>query len=186
MNDFSDLENELKRLRPRPISPDFLSRIEEAMSQPGESGVPARTEAWHRNIIPLPPPRMAWLLGGTLAAAAAILLMVQINLGPQNPKEARRSASAPQRRTSDWSSIAAQSPNTVARADNRFLPTGATQVVYDKQDEGLLFPTETEQPVRRLRFRTHETLRWQNPATGASLRVSYPSEQVELIPVSGQ
>ena len=30
---------------------------------------------------------------------------------------------------------------------------------------------------------TRETLQWKNPATGASLQVSYPSEHVELIPV---
>jgi hypothetical protein len=29
-------------------------------------------------------------------------------------------------------------------------------------------------------------LQWNNPQTGASLRVSYPSEEVTLIPVSGQ
>jgi hypothetical protein len=40
--------------------------------------------------------------------------------------------------------------------------------------------------MRRVRYQTHETLQWRNAATGASLRVSYPSEQVELIPVPGQ
>jgi hypothetical protein len=59
-------------------------------------------------------------------------------------------------------------------------------VVYHKRDEGLLFASNNEQPVRRLRSMTRETLEWTNPATGASLKVSYPSEQVELIPVSGQ
>jgi hypothetical protein len=37
-----------------------------------------------------------------------------------------------------------------------------------------------------MRYHTRETLRWQNPQTGASLRVSYPSEEVVLLPVSGQ
>jgi hypothetical protein len=37
-----------------------------------------------------------------------------------------------------------------------------------------------------VRSRTRETLRWRNPNTGASLRVSYPAEEVSLIPVSGQ
>ena len=66
-----------------------------------------------------------------------------------------------------------------------FLPTGSTQVVYHRRDEGLLFAAN-EQPVRRFRSVTRETLQWRNPATGASLQVSYPSEQVELIPISAQ
>jgi hypothetical protein len=40
--------------------------------------------------------------------------------------------------------------------------------------------------MRRLRYQTHETLQWRNAATGASLRVSYPIEEVVLIPISGQ
>jgi hypothetical protein len=38
----------------------------------------------------------------------------------------------------------------------------------------------SDQPVRRERYQTHETLQWRNAAPGASLRVSYSSEQIEL------
>jgi len=69
---------------------------------------------------------------------------------------------------------------------NRFIPTGATQVVYNTRDEGLQFAQGSDQPLRRLRYQTHQTCQWRNPTTGASLRVSYPSEEVVLIPVSGQ
>jgi hypothetical protein len=54
------------------------------------------------------------------------------------------------------------------------------------RDEGLHFPAGSDQPMRRLRSQKRETFQWRNPATCASLRVSYPSEEVELIPVSGQ
>jgi hypothetical protein len=40
--------------------------------------------------------------------------------------------------------------------------------------------------MRRIRYQKRETLQWRNPNTGASLRVSYPSEEVVLTPVSGQ
>jgi hypothetical protein len=66
------------------------------------------------------------------------------------------------------------------------VPDGLTRVVYNTRDEGLLFPTEAKQPVRRVRSRTRETLKWRDPGTGASLRVTYPTEEVDLIPVSGQ
>jgi hypothetical protein len=69
---------------------------------------------------------------------------------------------------------------------NTFIPAGSTQIVFHKRDEGLLFASNDEQPMRRLRSITQETLHWKNPATGASLQVSYPSEQVELVPISAQ
>jgi hypothetical protein len=54
------------------------------------------------------------------------------------------------------------------------------------RDEGLHYSEGSDEPMRRVRSRLRETSQWRNPATGASLLVSYPSEQVELIPVSGQ
>jgi hypothetical protein len=50
----------------------------------------------------------------------------------------------------------------------------------------LHFAEGSERPVRRVRYNTRQTWRWRNPETGASLRVSYPSEEIVLIPVSGQ
>jgi hypothetical protein len=59
-------------------------------------------------------------------------------------------------------------------------------VVYNTQDEGLIFPSGSSEPVRRVRSRSRETWQWRNPDTGASLSVSYPSEEVQLIRVAGQ
>jgi hypothetical protein len=69
---------------------------------------------------------------------------------------------------------------------DKFVPAGATRLVYNTRDEGLQFADNSGQPLRRMRYQTHETWQWRNPTTGASLRVSYPSEEVVLIPVSGQ
>ena len=72
-----------------------------------------------------------------------------------------------------------------ATADS-LIPAGLTQVVYSTRDEGLVFANGTDRPVRRVRSRKLETMHWHNPDTGASLRVSYPREEVEFVPVSGQ
>jgi hypothetical protein len=66
------------------------------------------------------------------------------------------------------------------------VPAGITQLVYNTRDEGLHFEEGADQPVRRVRSHKQQTLQWNNPQTGASLSVSYPSEEVTLIPVSGQ
>ncbi len=118
---------------------------------------------------------MNWLgLGLGLAAAAALLLLARVNVDQ-----------APGKRQT----VVAMTPVPFAQpvpVNDVFVPAGLTQVVYDTRDEGLHFPESGDQPVRRVRSRKRETLKWNNPQTGTSLRVSYPSEEVTLIPVDGQ
>jgi hypothetical protein len=170
MNDFSELEAELKKLRPRPASPDLAGRIEVGLAQ----------EAAGRGIATagvLPKPRQFrpnWFaLGLGLAAAAAFLVLARVNVD----------------RPSKSTGLALLTPAPIApaaRVDDAFVPSALTQVVYDQKDEGLHFAEGADEPMRRLRSRKRETVQWKNPKTGASLRVSYPTEEVTLIPVSGQ
>jgi hypothetical protein len=174
MNDFSDLEAKLKALRPTPLRDSFVARVEQAMVDPA----PAAIEAPAKDKIVRPYQfRRQWILGLSLAAAAAVLLLIRVNF--RVPEKAQQVATASPPATS----IPIESPRSTAA--NTFIPTGSTEVVYHKRDEGLLFAQNSEQPMRRVRSVTQETLQWKNPATGASLQVSYPSEHVELIPVSG-
>ena len=74
-----------------------------------------------------------------------------------------------------------------ARVDNGLKPEELTRVVYHRRDVGLVFsPNQSEPPLRRVRYETRETMQWRNPQTGASLRVSYPAEQVVFTPVAFQ
>jgi hypothetical protein len=171
MSDFSDLENKLTALRPAPPTSGFLSRMEKAMTE--TKSEPAADD----KIVRPDRFRINWALGIGLAAAAALLLLMRVNF--RLPHDEQRLAAV-----SPAPSVQSVVPRSAGR--DAFIPSGATQVVYHTRDEGLLFPGTAEQPVRRVRSRTRETWQWHNPATGASLRVSYPSEQVELIPVSGQ
>ena len=78
-------------------------------------------------------------------------------------------------------------PAPSARAAGGFQPSALTQVVYRQRDEGLVFsPNQSERVLRRVRYETRETMQWRNPQTGASLRVSYPAEQIVLTPVPFQ
>jgi hypothetical protein len=169
MNDFSELENELKKLRPLSPSAKLFSRIEQELAKTSDGNELAE------KIVRPDRFKINWLsLGVGLAAAAVLLIVARIDL-KQPAKNLPAIASV------------TPAPNiSGAVPASQFIPAGATQVVYHTRDEGLVFQGDSAQPVRRLRSMTRETQQWRNPATGASLRVSYPSEQVELIPVSGQ
>jgi hypothetical protein len=175
MNDFSDLEAKLKALRPAPLRDSFVRRMEQAMAAPVD---PAAPPALAHNIVRPYQFRRQWIVGLSLAAAAAVLLLLPVNF--RTRETTKRAASASPQSTS----VPTESPRSAV--PNTFVPAGATEVVYHKRDEGLLFAKNSEQPLRRLRSITQETWQWKNPATGASLEVSYPSEQVELIPISAQ
>jgi hypothetical protein len=178
MNDFSEIEDKLRKLRPVQPSTDLMTRIERALAEArhGESlhgekrststaGVLAHERRFHFN----------WLsLGLGLAAATALVLFARFQL------------ERPVKKTSALASITPVPQFSSTNSSAQFVPAGLTQVVYHTRDEGLHFPNNSEQPMRRVRSHTRETLQWRNPTTGASLRISYPSEEVSLVPVTGQ
>ncbi len=167
MNDFTELEKELKRLRPLSPSAGLAAGVEQALNapaaaSPNEETVVVRPARFEINWLPV---------GLGLAAAAAFLFLARVETpetsSPQAPMLTQRSV--PQE-----------------AATSGFQPTGMTEVVYHQRDEGLRYPQGADQPVRRTRLQKQETVQWHNAETGASLRVSYPAEEVRLIPVSGQ
>lgn len=170
MNNFSELEADLKKLRPRPASPALAARIEIGLAEvvgrgTATAGVLPKRRSFRPNWI---------ALGLGLAAAAIFVLLARVNVDRPSSKAAGLALITP----------APISPTS--RVDDSFVPSALTQVVYDRKDEGLHFAGGAEQPVRRVRTHKRETMQWKNPQTGASLRVSYPTEEVTLIPVSGQ
>jgi len=172
MNDLSQIENELRKLRPARPSPILFERVEEAMTD-------GRTGASH--AVKPERTRYNWLsLGFGLAAAAVLVLFAAVKMERQESgKEIAQTSREPE--TAPLLNRAQKSTST-----DRFVPAGATRLVYNTRDEGLQFAGNSGQPLRRMRYQTHETWQWRNPTTGASLRVSYPSEEVVLIPVLGE
>jgi hypothetical protein len=174
MNDFSELENELRKLRPAPPSPVLLQRVREALENYRATASPAGQ--------PERLPYNWWSLGFGLATAAILVVFAVISFQSTHERPegiAASSAPQPETRTVPRGIEESTSPR-------RFVSAGGAHVVYNARDEGLQFANGSERPVRRVRYQTQQTWRWRNPETGASLRVSYPSEEIVLIPVSGQ
>lgn len=178
MNDFSELENELRKLRPAQPSPVLFERVEEALKESGASVSRASSKRWrfakasHSN----------WLsLGFGLAAAAVLVLFAVVTMERREERQQTVAQGSPAPETGSLPLVTERSTSR-----SRFVPAGGTNLVYNARDEGLHFADGSERPVRRVRYNTQQTWRWRNPETGASLRVSYPSEEVVLIPVSGQ
>jgi hypothetical protein len=186
MNDFSELEQDLKALRPAQPSPVLFERIEEAMAEnsraPVSDATPIANWFWRFTETPY-----RFGIGLAAAAAAVVLLIARISTDQtQNENTEIAQVSPPAQPRPVRPSFSGRSGIDGSMSSNKFVSSGATQVVYNTRDEGLHFADGSQQPLRRLRYQTQQTWQWRNPSTGASLRVSYPSEEVVLIPVSGQ
>ena len=177
MNDFSELEKELRKLRPAQPSPVLFERVGEALED-SRAGAMGRTSRWWRFKGAT---HNWWSLGFGVAAAAIVVLFAVISLEREHKPDTTVAQNSPAPEVRPEARGRDQLPVT-----RRFVPAGGTNVVYHARDEGLHFADGSERPVRRVRYQTHQTWRWRNPETGASLRVSYPSEEIVLIPVSGQ
>ena len=170
MNDFSDLEAELQQLRPAAPSPELMTRVAQSLAEPSSFTPTA-------GILPRRKVPLSWFAFGGLgfAAATAFFMLARVEVSDQTRQQKR--------------ALAAISPAPAmsqAQAVSGLVPDGLTRVVYNTRDEGLVYPEDAITPVRRVRSRSRETLQWRDPGTGASLRVSYPTEEVEFIPISGQ
>jgi hypothetical protein len=179
MNDFSELEKELKKLRPAQPSPVLFERVGEALkdSRAGIKERPSPARRWGGLETAHP----WWSLGFGLAAAAVLILFAAVAMERRYEHQQTVAQSSPASETRS-----APLGMERSRSPSKFVPAGGTNLVYNARDEGLHFADGSERPVRRVRYNTRQTWRWRNPETGASLRVSYPSEEVVLIPVSGQ
>jgi len=174
MNDFSELENELRKLRPAQPSPVLFERVGEALeSSRTSAAADARSSWWHFKEGT----HNWWSLGFGLAAAAVLTLFAVVMM--ERRQEHHQTIAQADIRPAPLGAEGSTSRS-------KFVPAGGTNLVYNARDEGLHFADGSERPVRRVRYHTQQTWRWRNPETGASLRVSYPSEEIVLIPVSGQ
>lgn len=158
MNDFSELEGELRQLRPAAPSSDLHARVERALQE--VSSVPTAA------ILPRRRTHRGWfVIGFGLAAASAFFLMARMNVDHASQSKTPRVASA-------------------APVASSLRPDGMTRVIYQSSDDGLVYPENLNEPARRLVSRSRETFQWRDASNGASLRVSYPTEEIELVPVS--
>lgn len=159
----SELEEQLRLLRPRAASPQLEERLATALA-PHES-VPAAAVLRRGRAERAPLVRwlqgLGWALAGAAAAVAAIALM--------NARDVAKSSAG----------IAAAAPS------EGFEPTESTEELVTAEDEGLVLASDQE-PVRQVRYHSVERHVWVDPRTGARMEFEIPREDVRFMPVAMQ
>ena len=179
-----ELENELKRLRPRPPSIGLLRRVAAELAAPEIQPLPARASSL---VV-----RTGWMWSDwrKVAAAAAAVALATVWMSWPRPVKSDANLDRPQTLAtvetvapaSDFASTDRKEVEFSPAVD-RYQPVGAATVLYDMKEDSVV-TTSSSTPARRLRYRYVDTYTWKNPATNASLKWSLPRDEVRVIPAS--
>jgi len=170
-----ELENELRRLTPRRLSPKLNASLERELGgeprlELSEAGVPRR----HATVTMLRSWKWAgWSLVGA-AAIAAIAMTVQLARSPlPSSDDASQLVSRPP----------AVAPVTTEPRPDRYEPVRAESVLYALKEDGAAKLADNTEG-RQVRYRYVDTYTWRNPKTNASVRWSVPRDEVRLVRAS--
>ena len=170
-DDFSDLEAELKRMRPCAPSSELQSRLAATLDRPGApTAQPVRID--HSVIF-----RRAWRwMRWPAAVAAAVVLALVTTRQPNSVKPIAD-------QTAHSVSGTATAPIAATTTDpDLYKPVSAENVLYDSRDEGLV-TLDDGTAAHRVFQRYLDTYTWRNPRTNASLRWTVPRDEVRIVPV---
>ncbi len=159
-HEFTELEAELKQLRPAAPSPELLARLASELA-PAVKPTSAISRPAPRTISPW------WLLVSLPAAAAFTFILT---------------SSALRRPPTSAADLTLASANDTASTAPLFKPVSSENVLYDARDEGIVQLADGT-PARRVRESYVDTLVWKNPRTNASLRWTVPRDEVRVVPV---
>lgn len=156
-DDFSDLENELRRLRPRTLRPELLTRL--AAESPD-----AQTASKSAAIV--------WLWPVLGAAAAVIFAGVVLQNWDATGARVRPNEMA-------------AGPVNPQTGPARLTPVSATNVFYGADVERTVQMSDDLQ-AQQVRLHYVDTITWRDPRRNASIQWSVPREEVVLVPLQAQ
>lgn len=179
-----ELENELKRLRPRGSSEELQARLTRELGAPD---APATQPVRPRYTTATTLSSWKWF-SWQMAAAAAVALTVSLAVWrtqrssvvqPAAPETVVHSEPAAPQVAQPETRVA---PSPAPSAES-YRPVAAANVLYDMKEDGTVYLNDNT-PARRMRYRYVDTYTWKNPATNASLKWSVPRDEVRVIPAS--
>jgi hypothetical protein len=170
-DDFSDLEAELKRMRPCAPSSELQARLAATLDRPAAPA--AQPVSIDRSVIF----RRAWrwMLWPVAVAAGVVLALVVTR--QSDPVLPSADQIAHPIGGNEAGPIAATTTDT-----DLYKPVSAENVLYDSRDEGLV--TLDDGTAAHRVFQSYlDTYTWRNPRTDASLSWTVPRDEMRIVPV---
>jgi hypothetical protein len=170
-DDFSNLEAELKRMRPCAPSSELQTRLAAALDRP--AAPTAQPVSTYRSAFSWR--SWKWTLWPAAVAAAVVLALVITRRPDPVPPITDQT-------THPVSGTAAEPLATTTPVADLYKPVSAENVLYDSRDEGLVTLDDGTSAHRVFQCYL-DTYTWRNPHTNASLRWTVPRDEVRIVPV---
>ena len=70
-----------------------------------------------------------------------------------------------------------------ATTEGQYQPVSAGNVFESATDEGVVYPFDGNEPMRRVRYHYHDTYEWRHPEDGSLIRLAVPQQELLYLPV---
>lgn len=197
MNEFEELEKELRSFRPAKPSKAFEARLEKALGESGNLAVrrlPELEEATTR--LPTERGKVVPFLRAFTFPISAVAALVALALYVAYPVFKKKTSSAASPSIASTESLPAK-PESVgeedlsplhgvsaaefaAMSESGWSDPQVKEILIDVSDEGII-ERPGSSPARQYRYRYLDETIWRNPETNTLMRSSVPRQEVVLI-----
>ena len=198
MNEFEELEKELRSFRPAKPSEAFESRLEKALGESGNLAVRRLPELEEDATTPLPVEKSKIIpflraFAFPVSAVAALFVLALYVAYPVFQKKTSSAASP----TIASEQLLPAKPESVgeeglsplhgvsaaefaAMSESGWSDPQVKEILLDISDEGII-ERPGSSPARQYRYRYLDETTWRNPETNTLMRSSVPRQEVVLI-----
>ena len=198
MNEFEELEKELRSFPPAKPSKAFEARLETALGEPGNLAVRRLPELEEEATTPLPveKSKIVPFLRAFAFPVSAVAALVVLALYVAYPVFQKKPSSAVPPSIASEQSLPAK-PESVGEGDlsplhgvsaaefaamseSGWSDPQVKEILIDVSDEGII-ERPGSSPARQYRYRYLDETIWRNPETNTLMRSSVPRQEVVLI-----
>ena len=198
MNEFEELEKELRSFRPAKPSKAFEARLEKALGESGNLAVRRLPELEEEATTRLPAERgkVVPFLRAFAFPISAVAALVALALYVAYPVFKKKTSSAVSPSIASKESLPAK-PESVgeeglsplhgvsaaefaAMSESGWSDPQVKEILIDVSDEGII-ERPGSSPARQYRYRYLDETIWRNPETNTLMRSSVPRQEVVLI-----
>ena len=198
MNEFEELEKELRSFRPAKPSKAFEARLEKALGESGNLAVRRLPELEEEATTRLPAERgkVVPFLRASAFPISAVAALVALALYVAYPVFQKKTSSAASPSIASKESLPAK-PESVGEGDlsplhgvsaaefaamseSGWSDPQVKEILIDVSDEGII-ERPGSSPARQYRYRYLDETIWRNPETNTLMRSSVPRQEVVLI-----
>ncbi len=198
MNEFEELEKELRSFRPAKPSEAFESRLEKALGESGNLAVRRLPDLEEDATTPLPAEKgkIVPFLRAFTFPVSAVAALVALALYVAYPVFQKKTSSAVSPSIASEESLPAKlgfvdeedfSPlhgvsaaEFAAMSESGWSDPQVREILIDVSDEGII-ERPGSSPARQYRYRYLDETIWRNPETNTHIRSSVPRQEVVLI-----